>query len=70
MALLTQDILSILNETDPMGLIKSGSPADEYLPEAKAIEDRLATMDSVDDTRALVHQVFVEWFSEETAGNR
>lgn len=51
-----------------MGLIKSGSPADEYLPEAKAIEDRLATMDSVDDTRALVHQVFVEWFSEETAG--
>jgi|GEM_PF-62749 ElaA protein len=68
MALLTQDILLILNEADPMGLIKSGSPKDEYLPEAKAIEGRLATMSSIDDTRELVHGVFADWFSDELAG--
>jgi hypothetical protein len=68
MALLTQDILLLLNEADPMGLIKSGSPRDEYLPEAKAIEGRLATMSSIDDTRHLVHGVFVDWFSNELAG--
>ena len=58
----------ILARQDPMGLVASGAPADEYEPEARTIEPRLAEAVSLEDMRRIAREEFARWFDEETAG--
>ena len=60
-------VSSILLTEDPMGIHFEQNP-DEYEPEAGTIVPRLRECRSVDDVRRTVHEEFVVWFGEETAG--
>jgi hypothetical protein len=64
---LFQALTEALFERDPMG-IHFESNTDEYEPEVAAIVPRLAACRSEDDTLQVIHEVFCEWFGEETAG--
>lgn len=43
---------------------------DEYDPEAGTVISRLPTANNEDDVLDIIHQEFVVWFGEDTAGNR
>lgn len=58
----------ILFRLDPVG-INCGDNADEYAPEVATILPRLAGAGSESDVHCIVHEEFVQWFGEETAGN-
>jgi hypothetical protein len=58
---------ALLYRHDPIG-IAFGDNLDEYRPEAESILARLPQARSVEDVRALVHEEFVRWFDEDTAG--
>jgi len=62
------DILSIINDADPIGLIKAGAAQNEYEPQARAIEEKLVDQDSAQSLRNEIHQVFADWFDENLAG--
>ena len=63
------DLLSrILYEEDPIG-IAFGDNTDEYEPEVRTILPRLAACGSVEEVREVVHEEFVRWFEEDTAGD-
>lgn len=57
-----------INDADPIGLLEGGAPADEYSPEIGTIVPRVANARSVDDVTAVLHEEFLRWFGEETAG--
>jgi hypothetical protein len=57
----------LLYRHDPIGVAFGGNP-DEYSPEAGTIAPRLAGASSVEDVLRVVHEEFVRWFDEETAG--
>jgi len=58
---------SILFAEDPVG-INFEVNADEYEPEVRTILPRLRDCRSVDDVRRVVHEEFVKWFDDSTAG--
>src|SRR5215510_560967 len=60
-------LIRILYDEDPIAIIVSGS-YDEYEPEALTILPRLWACSSVDDVRSVVHEEFVTWFGQSTAG--
>ncbi len=43
---------------------------DEYDPEAGTVISRLPTANNEDEALDIIHQEFVVWFGEDTAGNR
>lgn len=57
-----------LREADPIGLIGGGAPPDEYDPEVGTILPRLRNVASPEEVQRIVHEEFVTWFGEETAG--
>jgi hypothetical protein len=59
-----------INDADPIGLLEGGAPADEYSPEIGTIVPRVANAQSVDEITAVLHEEFVRWFGDETAGPR
>lgn len=61
-------VSELLRQHDPLDLIASGAPNDEYEPEVSAIIPRLREARGNADVRALVHEEFVRWFDAETAG--
>jgi len=63
------DILSIINDADPIGLIKAGSPHNEYMPQAKSILEKLTDQDSASSLQTEIHQLFTDWFDESLAGS-
>lgn len=58
---------AMLFEADPIG-IKFEDNTDEYRTEAESILLRQQEAGSKDDVRRIVHEVFVSWFDEKTAG--
>jgi len=60
-------IQKILFEHDPVG-INFGINEDEYAPEAGTILKRLPEAKSAKELCTIVHEEFVNWFGEETAG--
>ncbi len=58
-----------LNAADLMGLLDSGSPADEYDPEIGTILPRLRGASSVDEVRDVLVEEFAHWFGEAGAGS-
>lgn len=59
-----------INETDPMGLLEGGAPADEYSPEIGTIVPRIVNAQSVDEVTTILHEEFLRWFGDDTAGPR
>jgi hypothetical protein len=64
---LVAEVEALLHRHDPIGIAFEDNP-DEYRPEAESIVARLPRARSVDDVHTLVHEVFVRWFGEDTAG--
>jgi hypothetical protein len=58
---------ALLFKSDPIG-INFEANTDEYRPEAETITLRRAEANTVGDLTRIVHQEFVRWFGEETAG--
>ena len=61
-------VAALLYRHDPIGIDLGDNP-DEYHPEAETIVARLHRAESVDDVRTLVHEEFVHWFGDDTAGD-
>jgi hypothetical protein len=59
-----------INEADPIGLLGTGAPSDEYGPEIGTILPRLTNAQRLDDVTNALHDEFSRWFGEETAGPR
>ena len=59
-----------ITEADPIGLHEAGAPADEYGPEIGTILSRLASVQQPGEVVGVVHEEFVRWFGEGTAGPR
>ena len=59
-----------INEADPIGLLEIGAPPDEYAPEIGTIVPRLTSADRLDDVGAVLHEEFIRWFGDDTAGPR
>jgi hypothetical protein len=64
---LVTEMEALLYRHDPIGIAFGDNP-DEYRPEAESIVARLPRARSVEDVRTLVHEEFVRWFDEDTAG--
>ncbi|MGH9423343.1 MAG: hypothetical protein ACRD3J_25440, partial [Thermoanaerobaculia bacterium] len=56
-----------INEADPIGLIASGAPSDEYSPEIGTIIPLLVNAHRPDDVTGVLHGEFLRWFGEGTA---
>jgi hypothetical protein len=63
------DLRTIINKHDPIGLIANGAPDDEYEPEVKTIIVQLDNKTTEQQIHDLVYQEFIRWFDDEsTAG--
>ena len=58
-----EQVLNILNEHDPMGLISMGAPEDEYVGEAKKIYDSMGEECDLSTLSDTVFSVFRKSFS-------
>jgi hypothetical protein len=59
-----------INEADPIGLLEIGAPTDEYGPEIGTIVPRMPSAQQLDDVIDVLHQEFLRWFGDDTAGPR
>lgn len=59
-----------VNADDPIGLLRTGAPDDEYHSEIDEITHRLPECRTRAETLAAVHRVFVKWFDARIAGSR
>jgi hypothetical protein len=59
---------SAIRHDDPMGLLEMGSPSDEYDPEVGSILPRLKEAETEDQLCSIVHEEFLHWFGDPTAG--
>lgn len=57
-----------INDTDPIGLLECGTPADEYSPEISTIVPRVRNAQTVDEIAAILHEECVRWFTADIAG--
>lgn len=65
---LRRAVADAINAADPLGLLEAGASRDEYEPEIGTILPRLADAQSADDVRRILHEEFVRWFGEHSAG--
>jgi hypothetical protein len=56
----TDKVMGIINRHDPMGLLNSGAPLDEYSPEVDSLRRLYENGDSI--TPSQVVDVFEYWF--------
>lgn len=54
----------IINEWNPVEIYPLLD--DEYEPEVKEICDQLTQVNSIDELASVIHQVFVNWFDEDS----
>ena len=59
---LEEEVGSILDRHDPVGLVASGSPAGEYMPEVGTILPRLRGAAGPDDALRITNEEFEKWF--------
>jgi hypothetical protein len=59
-----------ITDADPIGLLRGGAPADEYSPEICTVVPRIARAERRDEVTEILHQEFLRWFGERTAGPR
>ena len=63
-------VVRAIKEADPIGLLEVGAPTDEYAPEIGTIVPRLASVERSEDVATLLHEEFIRWFGDGTAGPR
>ena len=61
-------VAQALREADPLRLLASGAPPDEYDPEVSTVVPRLCEAASAADVRTILHTEFVRWFDARIAG--
>ena len=59
-----------IDDADPIGLLEGGAPADEYSPEIGTIVPRAVKAQSVEQITTVIHEEFLRWFGDDTAGRR
>ena len=59
-----------INEADLIGLLEAGAPADEYGSEVGTILPRITNAQRPDDVTDVLHEEFLRWFGDGTAGPR
>jgi hypothetical protein len=59
-----------IDDADPIGLLEGGAPADEYAPEIGTIGPRVLNAYSVEEVTTVLHEEFVRWFDDYSAGPR
>ena len=59
-----------IDYADPIGLLEGGAPADEYGPEIGTIVPRVVNAQSIEELTTVLHEEFVRWFGDDTAGPR
>jgi hypothetical protein len=57
-----------IDDADPVGLLVMGCPEDEYSAEIGTIVPRVSKASSSGEVRRIIHEEFVRWFGEGTAG--
>jgi hypothetical protein len=62
---LVAEVLEILADHDPIGLIAQGAPRDEYLPEARTIAYRITGKLTRADLLTIIHDEFAYWFGDQ-----
>ncbi|MDE0561988.1 hypothetical protein OU792_18470 [Algoriphagus sp. NF] len=60
------ELSSIINQHDPIGLLKIGAPEDEYEPEIKTIIVQLDKDMTEQQVHDLIYQEFLRWFEDES----
>lgn len=58
-----QIVKEVIDEWNPVDLL-SHTPEDEYEPEIRDIVSRLPTVNFVDELAAVIHEIFIKWFGE------
>jgi hypothetical protein len=61
-------VKSAIDAADPVGLLRLGSPSEEYEPELGTIVPRVAKAVDLAAVRRIVHAEFSRWFDHECAG--
>lgn len=61
-------VRAALIAADPLGLLHSGAPEDEYDPEVGTILPRLNEAGSAEHVKLIIHEEFVRWFGAHSAG--
>jgi hypothetical protein len=67
---LAEAVARAIDEADPIGLLATGAPADEYAQEVDTILPRLPSANGIDDVVVILHEEFSRWFCVDTAGPR
>ena len=57
-----------IDDADPIGLLGLGCPGDEYSPEIGTVVPRVSKASSASEVRQILHEEFLAWFGEGTAG--
>ncbi len=60
------ELRAIINKHDPIGLINTGAPEDEYEPEVKTIIVQLNDKQTKEQIHDLVYAEFLRWFDDES----
>lgn len=63
-------VKSIVNQIDPIGLISSGAPEDEYNNQINEIVGLLQENVEINFLAEEIYKIFVQSFDEETAGDK
>jgi|SRR5215510_9979511 len=63
-ARLVEAVSNAINRADPIGLLATGCPTDEYAPEVGSIVPRLNVANSAGDVQSILSEEFVSWFGE------
>ena len=61
---LIHEINKVISDVDPMVLIASGAPKDEYIPEVEMIVDLLMKNDAMICSPEIVFDIFLKMFEE------
>ena len=67
---LAEAVARAIDDADPLGLLASGAPADEYASEIGTILRRIPGANGVEDVVVILHEEFSRWFGADTAGPR
>jgi hypothetical protein len=62
----------LVNDADPIGLLRAGAPRDEYLPEINEITRWIPEPQcrTITRTQEIIHRVFARWLGTQVAGPR
>lgn len=57
-----------IDSADPIGLLRIGTPSDEYEPEVGSIVPRVAKAADLPEVHRIIYEEFGRWFGVDTAG--